>query len=48
MKFCRNSIRKNGVLLFSVELFSKDRVEEWEVTENDKTDKYCKSCWLSG
>lgn len=34
--------------LFSIELFSKDRVEEWEVKENDKTDKYCKSCWLSG
>jgi predicted outer membrane repeat protein len=40
MMFCRNSTRKNGVAIFSDGLFSKERVEEKEVTENDKTDKY--------
>jgi len=48
MKLCRNSTRKNGVAIFSVELSSKERVEEWEVKKNDKIDKYSKSCWLSG
>ena len=40
MMFCRNSTRKNSVATFSVELSSKEQVEEWEVTENDKIDKY--------
>ncbi len=48
MMFCRNSTRKNGVAIFSVELSLKEWVEEWEVTENDKTDKYSKSGRLSG
>jgi len=40
MKLCRNSTRKNDVVIFSLELSLKDRVKEKEVKENDKTDKY--------
>ncbi len=48
MMFCINSTRKNGAVTFSGVFFAKERVEEWEVMENDKTDKYSKSCRLSG
>jgi hypothetical protein len=40
MELCRNSTRKNGVVIFSIELPLKDRGEEREVKKNDKTDKY--------
>ncbi len=40
MKLCRNSTRKNDVVIFSLELSPKERVKEKEVKENDKTDKY--------
>ena len=40
MKLRRNSTRKKGAVIFSLELSRKDRIEKEGVKKDDKTDKY--------